>query len=75
LENNGWYYISPRLTFQCLEEMVNHYCGESKTETDTLKITSSIFKYISFYQTLATFRCALAKSTHLEQERKGWVCC
>ncbi|KAK6327865.1 src like adaptor 1a [Coregonus clupeaformis] len=22
---NSWYYISPRLTFQCLEEMVNHY--------------------------------------------------
>ncbi|KAJ8334149.1 hypothetical protein SKAU_G00397880 [Synaphobranchus kaupii] len=22
---NNWYYISPRLTFQCLEELVNHY--------------------------------------------------
>lgn len=22
---NSWYYISPRLTFQCLEDMVNHY--------------------------------------------------
>uniref|UniRef100_A0A8C7PMF3 Src like adaptor 1a n=1 Tax=Oncorhynchus mykiss TaxID=8022 RepID=A0A8C7PMF3_ONCMY len=29
LENNGWYYISPRLTFQCLEEMVNHYCDSA----------------------------------------------
>ncbi|XP_077937840.1 src like adaptor 1a isoform X2 [Gasterosteus aculeatus] len=24
--DNSWYYISPRLTFQCLEDMVNHYC-------------------------------------------------
>uniref|UniRef100_A0A8C3AP85 Src like adaptor 1a n=2 Tax=Cyclopterus lumpus TaxID=8103 RepID=A0A8C3AP85_CYCLU len=23
---NSWYYISPRLTFQCLEDMINHYC-------------------------------------------------
>ncbi|KAJ8403152.1 hypothetical protein AAFF_G00360680 [Aldrovandia affinis] len=22
---NNWYYISPRLTFQCLEELINHY--------------------------------------------------
>ncbi|XP_029447913.1 src-like-adapter isoform X2 [Rhinatrema bivittatum] len=22
---NNWYYISPRLTFQCLEHLVNHY--------------------------------------------------
>ncbi|KAF0024758.1 hypothetical protein F2P81_023560 [Scophthalmus maximus] len=22
---NSWYYISPRLTFQCLEDMINHY--------------------------------------------------
>ncbi|XP_018587364.1 src like adaptor 1a [Scleropages formosus] len=22
---NHWYYISPRLTFQCLEDLVNHY--------------------------------------------------
>ncbi|KAG5842652.1 src like adaptor 1a [Anguilla anguilla] len=22
---NNWYYISPRLTFQCLEELVDHY--------------------------------------------------
>ncbi|XP_006635858.1 src-like-adapter [Lepisosteus oculatus] len=22
---NNWYYISPRLTFQCLEDLVNHY--------------------------------------------------
>ncbi|KAL2080052.1 hypothetical protein ACEWY4_023845 [Coilia grayii] len=22
---NSWYYISPRLTFQCLEDMVSHY--------------------------------------------------
>ncbi|XP_051519336.1 src-like-adapter isoform X2 [Myxocyprinus asiaticus] len=27
--NNSWYYISPRLTFQCLEDMVNHYCDSS----------------------------------------------
>ena len=25
--DNSWYYISPRLTFQCLEDMVNHYSG------------------------------------------------
>lgn len=24
--DNSWYYISPRLTFQCLEDMINHYC-------------------------------------------------
>ncbi|XP_054618831.1 src like adaptor 1a isoform X2 [Dunckerocampus dactyliophorus] len=23
--DNNWYYISPRLTFQCLEHMINHY--------------------------------------------------
>ncbi|CAK6949548.1 src like adaptor 1a [Scomber scombrus] len=23
--DNSWYYISPRLTFQCLEDMINHY--------------------------------------------------
>lgn len=28
--SNSWYYISPRLTFQCLEDMVNHYSGETK---------------------------------------------
>ncbi|XP_015284293.1 PREDICTED: src-like-adapter, partial [Gekko japonicus] len=22
---NNWYYISPRQTFQCLEDLVNHY--------------------------------------------------
>lgn len=26
---NNWYYISPRLTFQCLEDLVNHYSGKS----------------------------------------------
>ncbi|KAM6959177.1 src like adaptor 1a [Aplochiton taeniatus] len=28
--DNSWYYISPRLTFQCLEDLVNHYsdCAE-----------------------------------------------
>lgn len=23
--DNSWYYISPRLTFQCLEDMISHY--------------------------------------------------
>ncbi|GAA6101094.1 src like adaptor 1a [Tachysurus ichikawai] len=27
--DNSWYYISPRLTFQCLEDMVNHYSDSS----------------------------------------------
>ncbi|CAM4632307.1 hypothetical protein PO909_004876 [Leuciscus waleckii] len=27
--SNSWYYISPRLTFQCLEDMVNHYSDSS----------------------------------------------
>ncbi|XP_037658921.1 src-like-adapter isoform X2 [Choloepus didactylus] len=26
---NNWYYISPRLTFQCLEDLVNHYSEEA----------------------------------------------
>ncbi|XP_053323438.1 src-like-adapter [Spea bombifrons] len=26
---NSWYYISPRLTFQCLEHLVNHYSENS----------------------------------------------
>ncbi|XP_040288482.1 src-like-adapter isoform X1 [Bufo bufo] len=26
---NNWYYISPRLTFQCLEHLVNHYSESS----------------------------------------------
>uniref|UniRef100_A0A671MT94 Src like adaptor 1a n=1 Tax=Sinocyclocheilus anshuiensis TaxID=1608454 RepID=A0A671MT94_9TELE len=26
---NSWYYISPRLTFQCLEDMVSHYSDSS----------------------------------------------
>ncbi|KAJ3580588.1 hypothetical protein NHX12_034359 [Muraenolepis orangiensis] len=25
--DNSWYYISPGLTFQCLEDMINHYSG------------------------------------------------
>lgn len=25
--DNSWYYISPRLTFQCLEDMISHYSG------------------------------------------------
>lgn len=25
--DNSWYYISPSLTFQCLEDMINHYSG------------------------------------------------
>lgn len=25
--DNSWYYISPKLTFQCLEDMINHYSG------------------------------------------------
>lgn len=29
---NNWYYISPRLTFQCLEDLVNHYSGKSRSE-------------------------------------------
>lgn len=45
--DNSWYYISPKLTFQCLEDMINHYsdsadglcctlttpCLSGKTET------------------------------------------
>ncbi|KAF3707525.1 Src-like-adapter Src-like-adapter protein 1 [Channa argus] len=27
--DNSWYYISPRLTFQCLEDMINHYSDTS----------------------------------------------
>ncbi|KAK5855178.1 hypothetical protein PBY51_005309 [Eleginops maclovinus] len=27
--DNSWYYISPRLTFQCLEDMINHYCDSA----------------------------------------------
>lgn len=27
---NNWYYISPRLTFQCLEDLVNHYSGKKR---------------------------------------------
>ncbi|KAF7210713.1 src like adaptor 1a [Nothobranchius furzeri] len=28
--DNSWYYISPRLTFQCLEDLVNHYCDSAE---------------------------------------------
>ncbi|KAL8181774.1 UNVERIFIED_CONTAM: hypothetical protein K2H54_027469 [Gekko kuhli] len=28
---NNWYYISPRQTFQCLEDLVNHYSEEACT--------------------------------------------
>lgn len=27
---NSWYYISPRLTFQCLEDMINHYSDDAE---------------------------------------------
>ncbi|XP_062846774.1 src like adaptor 1a [Trichomycterus rosablanca] len=27
--DNSWYYISPGLTFQCLEDMINHYSDSS----------------------------------------------
>lgn len=29
---NNWYYISPRLTFQCLEDLVTHYSGKGQPE-------------------------------------------
>ncbi|KAF3833798.1 hypothetical protein F7725_025002 [Dissostichus mawsoni] len=32
--DNSWYYISPRLTFQCLEDMINHYCVEHNPPPD-----------------------------------------
>lgn len=32
---NNWYYISPRLTFQCLEDLVNYYSGKSNTTPKT----------------------------------------
>ncbi|KAL7984057.1 hypothetical protein Chor_002627 [Crotalus horridus] len=30
---NNWYYISPRQTFQCLEDLVNHYSGKRKLQS------------------------------------------
>lgn len=27
--DNSWYYISPRLTFQCLEDLINHYSDDA----------------------------------------------
>ncbi|XP_015255634.1 PREDICTED: src-like-adapter [Cyprinodon variegatus] len=27
--DNSWYYISPKLTFQCLEDMISHYSDSS----------------------------------------------
>ncbi|XP_029976511.1 src like adaptor 1a [Salarias fasciatus] len=27
--DNSWYYISPRLTFQCLEDMISHYSDDA----------------------------------------------
>ncbi|TKS88490.1 Src-like-adapter Src-like-adapter protein 1 [Collichthys lucidus] len=33
--DNSWYYISPRLTFQCLEDMINHYSGMTPTPAAT----------------------------------------
>ncbi|XP_044540312.1 src-like-adapter [Gracilinanus agilis] len=42
---NNWYYISPRLTFQCLEDLVNHYSGVyvlfSELECKRLKSATS----------------------------------
>ncbi|CAB1350783.1 unnamed protein product, partial [Coregonus sp. 'balchen'] len=35
---NSWYYISPRLTFQCLEEMVNHYSVMRHNNFDWKKV-------------------------------------
>lgn len=25
--DNSWYYVSPSLTFQCLEDLIDHYSG------------------------------------------------
>ncbi|KAG7458221.1 hypothetical protein MATL_G00235730 [Megalops atlanticus] len=43
---NNWYYISPRLTFQCLEDLVNHYSDSADglccvLTTPCLSITST----------------------------------
>ena len=37
--DNSWYYISPRLTFQCLEDLVNHYSGECYAHACTLGLS------------------------------------
>jgi hypothetical protein len=37
---NNWYYISPRLTFQCLEDLVNHYSGKKQWAVEQALCTS-----------------------------------
>lgn len=37
--DNSWYYISPSLTFQCLEDLINHYSG-GWTETSSCPVNS-----------------------------------
>ncbi|CAM9157574.1 unnamed protein product [Lampetra planeri] len=51
--DNSWYYISPRLTFQCLEDMINHYSAGQGTDSHSDSIVSygvrnSIATYLSF---------------------------
>lgn len=35
---NNWYYISPRQTFQCLEDLVNHYSGKKNCRINIFSI-------------------------------------
>jgi len=37
---NNWYYISPRQTFQCLEDLVNHYSGKKNCRINTFSTGS-----------------------------------
>ncbi|XP_045309567.1 src-like-adapter isoform X3 [Leopardus geoffroyi] len=47
---NNWYYISPRLTFQCLEDLVNHYsdCKMTPREPGTRLAWMSPFSVTAF---------------------------
>ncbi|XP_032172021.1 src-like-adapter isoform X3 [Mustela erminea] len=47
---NNWYYISPRLTFQCLEDLVNHYsdCKRTPREPGTHLVWMSPFSAMAF---------------------------
>ncbi|KAG8441601.1 hypothetical protein GDO86_010692 [Hymenochirus boettgeri] len=51
---NNWYYISPRLTFQCLEHLVNHYSENTDGLCCTLTSPCLTQQSMNFNDSLGT---------------------
>ncbi|XP_004373072.1 src-like-adapter isoform X1 [Trichechus manatus latirostris] len=75
---NNWYYISPRLTFQCLEDLVNHYsevadglCCVLTTPCLTQSIATPAVQAPSSPVTLRQKTFNWKKASRLQEEPEG----